>query len=177
MNRFVIADPQNCIGCRTCEVACVMAHRPEGGLEGLTPDNFLPRIRVVKGSKVSMPMMCRHCEDAPCAEVCPNGAIVRENNSIQVKQEKCIGCKTCAIACPYGVMTIVAKTVSLPSANAIANRSVKAEALKCDLCRDDAAGPNCVRVCPTNALHLVTGESFEKMLKQKQQQAIFADML
>lgn len=177
MNRFVMADPQNCIGCRTCEIACAVAHGAGNGLEGVSADNFLPRIRIVKNSTVSAPMVCRHCEDAPCAQVCPNGAIVRENDSIQVKQEKCIGCKTCAIACPYGVMAIVSRVVTLPSAGAVARRSLKVEAVKCDLCEGHAEGPSCVKVCPTNALRLVTHDGFDNLLKSKRQRAAVAEML
>lgn len=168
MNRFVIADPHNCIGCRTCEVACVLAHSAN---DQLSVQDFTPRIRVVKGGTVSTALLCRHCEDAPCAEVCPNGAIVRRNNSIQVLQEKCIGCKTCAIACPYGVMNVVTKTTVLAGPGSIVNRRVTAQALKCDLCEGKEGGPSCVNVCPTDALRLVTPGALDAMMREKQQRA------
>lgn len=171
MNRFVIADPKSCIGCRTCEVACVIAHSTDNDVANLSVKNFTPRIRVVKGQTISTAILCRHCEDAPCAEVCPNGAIVRSNNSIQVIQEKCIGCKTCAIACPYGAMNIVTKTVTIPGNGAVASMRQKTEAQKCDLCEGKADGPTCIKVCPTNALRLVTPESLETMLRKKQERA------
>ena len=63
MNRFVIAEPDKCIGCRTCEVACVLAH-PTGAENDLTPENFRPRLRLVKGLKLTAPVQCRQCENA-----------------------------------------------------------------------------------------------------------------
>jgi len=71
MNRFIIADASKCIGCRTCEVACVVSHHDTQDCASLTPQNFLPRIHVIKGVNVSTATMCRQCEDAPCASVCP----------------------------------------------------------------------------------------------------------
>jgi electron transport protein HydN len=69
MNRFIIADANKCIGCRTCEVACVVSHQDNQDCASLTPETFLPRIHVIKGVNVSA-TLCRQCEDAPCANVC-----------------------------------------------------------------------------------------------------------
>lgn len=169
MNRFVIADPQKCIGCFTCEVACVVAHN--GNRPGaLNAANFLPRLKVVKEWNISTPVLCRQCEDAPCANACPNGAIVRAADSIQVLQEKCIGCKTCAVACPYGAMDIVTRQVDDVS-HPLYGRSVKAEAQKCDLCLGRAEGQACVNACPTDALVLMTHENVELMNTKKRQRA------
>ncbi|MEI5083850.1 4Fe-4S binding protein, partial [Pseudomonas aeruginosa] len=63
--------------------------------------------------------------DAPCARSCPNGAISHVDDSIQVNQQKCIGCKSCVVACPFGTMQIVLTPV--------AAGKVKATAHKCDL--------------------------------------------
>ena len=73
MNRFIMADASKCIGCRTCEVACVVS--PRSRIAPLTPDTFLPRIHVIKGVNISTAAICRQCEDAPCANVCPNGRL------------------------------------------------------------------------------------------------------
>ncbi|STM80823.1 electron transport protein HydN [Escherichia coli] len=78
MNRFIIADASKCIGCRTCEVACVVSHQENQDCASLTPETFLPRIHVIKGVNISTATVCRQCEDAPCANVCPNGAISRD---------------------------------------------------------------------------------------------------
>ena len=107
MNRFIVAEPQSCIGCRTCEVACAMAHPLDQGAEALTAQNFRPRLTVMKSAKVSTPVLCRQCDDAPCLNACPNGAIVYSQDSVQVLQDRCVGCKTCMLACPFGVMQVV----------------------------------------------------------------------
>ncbi len=60
---------------------------------------------------VSTATACRQCEDAPCANVCPNGAISRDKGFVHVMQERCIGCKTCVVACPYGAMEVVVRPV------------------------------------------------------------------
>ena len=99
MNRFVIADPSKCIGCRTCEIACAMAHQPVGAEEALTPHNFAPRLTVIRNAKVTTPVLCRQCDDAPCVRACPSGAIVYSADSVQVIQSRCVGCKTCVVAC------------------------------------------------------------------------------
>ena len=84
MNRFIIADASKCIGCRTCEVACVVSHQENQDCASLTPETFLPRIHVIKGVNISTATVCRQCEDAPCANVCPNGAISRDKGFVHV---------------------------------------------------------------------------------------------
>ncbi len=73
----------------------------------LTPQRFLPRITVIKAEGQRNAITCRHCEDAPCVRSCPNDAIAQSGDSVQVRQEKCIGCKSCMVACPFGVMQVV----------------------------------------------------------------------
>lgn len=185
MNSFVIADPSLCIGCRTCEVACAVSHQSascagtverEGGLRLAIEDGhlvskdsyFQPRLKVVVGSKVTTPVLCRQCEDKPCAKACPNNAIVTEDGHVKVYQARCIGCKSCVVACPYGAMNVVVKEVA-PAAGALFKGvQTKALALKCDLCSHREGGPACVEVCPTQALRLVTPASLGDLNRQKQ---------
>ena len=61
MNRFIIADASKCIGCRTCEVACVVSHQENQDCASLTPETFLPRIHVIKGVNISTATVCRQC--------------------------------------------------------------------------------------------------------------------
>lgn len=137
MNRFILADTENCIGCRTCEVACVVSHQ---GM--LSAGAFTPRIRVVKGGAFTTAVGCHQCEDAPCATVCPTQAIRHTAGAWRVEPARCIGCKSCVVACPFGAMQV----------QRVGNR---VQAVKCDLCADREAGPACVEACPTHALRCV----------------------
>ncbi|MEI6859286.1 MAG: 4Fe-4S dicluster domain-containing protein [Shewanella sp.] len=175
MNRFVFADPSQCIGCRTCEVACVLSHQDDNRISAFDPKRFYPRLNLIKNGQVTTPIMCMQCEDAPCAQVCPNEAIYSENGQVHVMQERCIGCKTCAIACPYGAMNVVAFPVEnkLTSTLFTMNK-IKAQALKCDLCGHRQQGPACVEVCPTNALRIIEPEDLNMLNQQKRQKAAVA---
>lgn len=159
MNRFLVAEANKCIGCRTCEVACVVAHQELQNCTTVSPDAFLPRIRVVKTGALTTAAVCHQCEDAPCGAVCPTHAISRQGDFVHVDQARCIGCKTCMIACPYGAMDVV--TVS---ANQV-------QALKCDLCWHREAGPACVEACPTSALHCMEPKQLEQISAEKRRRA------
>lgn len=137
MNRFIMADPEKCIGCRTCEVACMMSHESTAA-----PDAFTSRIRVVKGNAFTTAVGCHQCEDAPCANVCPTQAIRRAAGAWLVEQSRCIGCKSCMVACPFGAMQV----------RVVEDR---VQALKCDLCAHREGGPACVEACPTHALRCI----------------------
>ncbi len=102
MNAFIMADAAKCIGCRTCEVACVVAHQQNQDCASVSSSAFIPRIRVIKDDAFTTAVACHQCEDAPCANVCPTHAIRREHGHIFVEQTRCIGCKSCMLACPPG---------------------------------------------------------------------------
>ena len=63
-----------------------------------------PRLHETKTSHGIVHIQCRHCEDAPCAEVCPVAAITHGDNTIDLNESTCIGCKMCALACPFGAI-------------------------------------------------------------------------
>ena len=157
MNRFIMANSQQCLGCHACEIACVMAHNDEQHV--LSQHHFHPRITVIKHQQQRSAVTCHHCEDAPCARSCPNGAISHVDDSIQVNQQKCIGCKSCVVACPFGPMQIVLTPVAVGK--------VKATAHKCDLCAGRENGPACVENCPADALQLVTDAALSGMAKSR----------
>lgn len=157
MNRFIMANSQQCLGCHACEVACVMAHNDEQHV--LHQRHFQPRITVIKHQHQRSAVTCHHCEDAPCARSCPNGAIRHVKDSVQVNQQKCIGCKSCVVACPFGTMQIILTPTG--------QDQVKATAHKCDLCLDREGGPACVENCPADALQLVTEASLTRLSKAR----------
>lgn len=172
MNRFVIAEPSKCIGCRTCEVACALAHPiGDGTAKVLSPANFKPRLKLVKQLKITAPVQCRHCENAPCVNSCPTGALVYRAGTVQLVAERCIGCQTCVIACPFGAMDMAAVPVK-PVSGTLSARKVVSQAHKCDLCIDVPGGPACIPVCPTKALFLIEPAGLETSSSQKREQTL-----
>ncbi|MFG6090291.1 formate-dependent uric acid utilization protein AegA [Enterobacter soli] len=154
-----MANSQQCIGCRACEVACVMAHNDEQHV--LSERHFHPRITVLRSGARKSPVTCHHCENAPCAQSCPNGAISKSHDSVQVNQQKCIGCKACVVACPFGTMEIIVTPLN--------NGSVKATAHKCDLCVQRPQGPACIENCPADVLMLATPGVLDNLAKSRRQ--------
>jgi electron transport protein HydN len=172
MNELVIADPGKCIGCRTCEVACVLAHANGDALSKLAAAHFIPRLKVVKTTRVSTPVQCRQCEDAPCAKVCPTGCLVQSHKSVQVIQSRCIGCKSCVMACPYGAMEVVTHEPAVLERRVAKGPQV--EAYKCDLCVHRTQGPACIEVCPTKAISTIDAQVLEKRISKRREQAALA---
>ncbi|HWR41780.1 4Fe-4S dicluster domain-containing protein [Sporomusa sp.] len=162
MNTFVVANPNKCIGCRACEIACAIAHLDTTVVTaGATEVPFLPRLNLIRTSRVTMPIQCRQCDDAPCANVCPVEAITQKDNTIIVNTKRCIGCKTCMLACPFGAMDMVPewekgeplKQAALKVENAEGEEEIKEVLIahKCDLCAGREKGPACKEVCPAEA--------------------------
>ena len=168
MNRFVIADPEKCIGCRTCEIACVLAHPVEGysGLD-LPPEYFRPRLKLVKTRTTTTPVQCRQCENAPCVNVCPTEALVYGRDIVQFLVEHCIGCQSCVIACPFGAMEMVDMPVRQQNWGPLHVKSTVSVAQKCDLCTEVSTGPACITVCPTKALYLVDSAGVRNHIEKK----------
>ncbi|UIJ39519.1 4Fe-4S dicluster domain-containing protein (plasmid) [Desulfobaculum bizertense] len=165
LNNFVIADSSKCIGCRLCEVACADAHADtHASTVGMIETPVQPRLYMVKNDKVASPVQCRHCEDAPCANVCPVDAIQIVDGSVIVNEDVCMGCKTCMVACPFGAMELMPV---FKKGEPVMQRTLKSNdgektvpcqsyvARKCDMCRGTGHGPACVDVCPREALQIV----------------------
>lgn len=165
INSFVVADPHKCIGCKLCEVVCAVSHSTgDYKTVGMMETPLLPKLFLVKTPKVTMPIQCRHCEDAPCANVCPVAAISQIDNKILVDEDSCVGCKTCMMACPFGAMDLVPRyrngevIMQEVLTTETDNGFVQKEAMvanKCDLCVERPEGPACIQVCPVRALELV----------------------
>jgi carbon-monoxide dehydrogenase iron sulfur subunit len=130
MEKMLVVQPEKCTGCRTCELICSFTHTGE-----INPSRA--RISVFSFDKVgfSAPMVCQQCSAAACMEVCPTGAISRaESGAMEVNHDKCMRCKMCTIACPFGA-TIYDYVEDIVA--------------KCDLCGGD---PECVKLCPSGAI-------------------------
>ncbi len=142
MSKKIYINLGRCIYCRACEVACEIF-------------NGTSRIKVFEYEEtMAMPLNCRHCEKAPCIEVCPTKALYRDRDgAVVLNPLKCIGCMMCAVVCPFGIPEI-------DKANKIM--------VKCNLCADRRARgllPACVSACPTDAIEF--GEMDEIMEKKK----------
>lgn len=169
MNRFVKGNPSLCIGCRTCMIACVVAHEGKHIFE-IDPNgyDFQPRIQVVKTRTKTATVQCHHCEDAPCVKACPVGAMVKGVNSVDLREDRCIGCRQCVLACPFGAVQMVEKRFSGQAG------AIRVTAHKCDLCQSTAEGkPACTAVCPTDALTYYTGAELTQQTEQKNAQTAF----
>ncbi|CCO24761.1 4Fe-4S dicluster domain-containing protein [Maridesulfovibrio hydrothermalis] len=164
LNSFITADPEKCIGCKLCEVACSQAHSKDSSFTvGSMNGPILPRLYLVRTPEVTVPVQCRHCEDAPCANCCPSSAIKRKNGAIIVDSKLCSGCKTCMLACPFGAIellpvyengTPVMQAVLCEESETSTEEVPMLFAGKCDLCTESKSGPACIEVCPENALQL-----------------------
>ena len=151
---FVRLD--RCQGCHTCELACAVEHSRSKSLFTAIaePTPLKKRLFVEYFPERPVPVLCRQCEDAPCLSSCISGALWRdERGAVRRKKEKCIGCWTCIMVCPYGVIG-----QQLDDARWIA--------VKCDLC-DDRSSPACVDSCPTKTLIFAEPEEISKKRRQE----------
>ncbi len=155
---MVTVTVDKCLACKSCELACAVEHSKSKDLyEAITETpRPRPRLKVAQGEGFTAPLMCRHCDDAPCVAACPTKALSRpdENAPVVVDPKLCIGCDSCILACPFGVIR--------PGSD---GRSL----VKCDQCFERVARgekPACVSACPTHALDFKT---VEEVLDEKKQ--------
>jgi electron transport protein HydN len=113
-----------------------------------------PKLYVTVLPQASMPIQCKHCENSPCKAVCKQTAIAKVGNQIIVDEAKCIGCKDCLVACPFGAITLLPYYASGKQVTQPGSADAKVAASKCDLCYTETDGPACVRVCPNKALSI-----------------------
>jgi len=131
--KYLFAERQNCTGCRACEYACSSYH------EGLVrPAASRIHVRKYRGI-VDVPVICHHCDDAPCIAACPTNppAIQKDpdTNGITLNSKACLGskCLKCQEACPSEFIRVHPDT---------------GKPLMCDLCGGD---PECVKACAEQA--------------------------
>jgi carbon-monoxide dehydrogenase iron sulfur subunit len=142
MVKVLVSYPENCTGCRFCEMICSLYH------EGVV-NTKKARLRVHKPNIMKdVPLVCSHCitcGERCCVKSCPEEAISIVDGIVTIDEGLCTACGDCKKSCPYGVIWI-GKT-----------------AHKCDLCGGD---PICVKFCPSGALRFeeADGERYSSML-------------
>ena len=138
--KTLVIDLDRCIGCYACEIACKTENNVPLGVyynKVLTigPTGEYPDIHMY-----NIPTVCQNCRDAPCVKVCPTAAsYYTDDGQVLIDHEKCIGCRMCMAACPYGARSY--------------NQDTKVVE-KCTLCRhlqEVDSLPACVKACCAKA--------------------------
>ncbi|MFH1652365.1 MAG: 4Fe-4S dicluster domain-containing protein [Chloroflexota bacterium] len=101
MRYGMVIDLKRCIGCYGCQIFCKMENATPPGMMWsrvlLNESGKYPTVR-----KTPLPLLCMHCKEPVCVEVCPTGASVkREDGIVVIDHAKCLGCGSCVVACPY----------------------------------------------------------------------------
>ncbi|MCX7803920.1 MAG: 4Fe-4S dicluster domain-containing protein [Planctomycetota bacterium] len=142
MKRIIVRE-EYCIGCRLCEIHCIVRHSKSGKIIKAfrsEKDAIVPAVTVEQKGYTSFALQCRHCDEAPCIEACMTGAMRRDGKTgaVLCDRDRCVGCWMCIMVCPAG---------------AVRQGKCREAASKCDLCLDRDV-PACVANCPNEALTL-----------------------
>ena len=134
MTKVLMIHPDKCTGCHNCSLACSFGHEAQ-----FRPTGTRVHVYTWEREGFSVPMMCQQCDEASCMKVCPTGALyrVKGGDLVEYDRAKCIGCRMCTLACPFGNATFDGASGSV---------------LKCDTCD---GSPQCVAYCPNGALEFV----------------------
>ena len=137
MQKSLHIDPVKCTGCLQCELACSYEHT---GL--FNPSRSYIKVFAFHHEGRFAPYTCTQCDEAWCQRACPVEAISLDavTGAKVVSESRCVGCKVCTIACPFGTINY---------SQAIG------KVVKCDLCGGD---PACAKACPTAAITYIDAD-------------------
>jgi len=156
----MVIDLKRCVGCDTCSIACKAISATTRGILW----NRVLKYETGKypNSKLHfLPVACMHCKEPECEKVCPTGATIKsEDGIVVVDNDKCIGCRYCMIACPYGSRYFYNEVRSYYPGHVTPYEEIGSQkhklgtVEKCDLCVDRVEcglEPSCVVSCTGNA--------------------------
>jgi tetrathionate reductase subunit B len=137
-------------GCTDCVTAC----NTENGLSGRTTPTSSQWIRKIEikevktGRSASLPVMCQHCAEPPCVDVCPTGAsFKRADGIVLVDRHLCIGCRYCMMACPYKARSFVHHPLTDQKPTVPRGQGCVESCTLCVHRIDTGGGPACVEAC------------------------------
>jgi [DsrC]-trisulfide reductase subunit O len=148
----LLVDTSKCTeGCSACVTAC----RDENGWEGhgrpATDPQWIRSVTLkdeASGYVQTLPVMCQHCENPPCADVCPTGAsFKRADGIVLVDKHICIGCRYCMMACPYKARSFVHEDTTGQKPYAPRGKGTVEACTLCVQRVDDGRIPACVEAC------------------------------
>jgi len=148
----MLIDSDRCdSGCNECVTAC----NTENGLQGhgrpATGAQWIRKVDVHDpgtGLNKSLPVMCQHCAEPPCVDVCPTGAsFKRADGIVLVDKHTCIGCRYCMMACPYKARSFVHEALEDQKTHAPRGKGTVESCTMCVHRIDDGRQPACVEAC------------------------------
>ena len=150
-------EVKKCLGCKSCEIACSIAHSGTGELFSAIKEEVLslPRKKVLHFKDKNYPVSCRHCKDPKCVDACMAAALIydKEKGMVVHDESRCVGCWMCVMVCPYSAIRPNIKTkipLRCDKCKDVPRSSSKSEAaLKEERGEDELS---CVRACPTQAI-------------------------
>jgi tetrathionate reductase subunit B len=148
----MLIDTNKCAsGCNACVTACNEEFNLQPGHRPETTSEYIRKVELrdkATGKITSLPLMCQHCENPPCADVCPTGAsFKRADGIVLVDKHICIGCRYCMMACPYKARSFVHE--ELHNQVDYAPRGI-GTVESCTMCShrvDEGVVPACVQAC------------------------------
>jgi tetrathionate reductase subunit B len=159
----MLIDSNRCAdGCTDCVTAC----NTENGLQGhgrpATDAQWIRKVNLrdpKTGAKKSLPVLCMHCSEPPCVDVCPTGAsFKRDDGIVLVDKHTCIGCRYCMMACPYKARSFVHETLSEQTPQTPRGKGTVESCTFCVHRVDGGRSPACVEACSKTTQALTFGD-------------------
>jgi molybdopterin-containing oxidoreductase family iron-sulfur binding subunit len=137
--------------CNECVSACARENGLRGHGRPATDAQWIRKVNVHDphtGLDKSLPVMCQHCEDPPCVDVCPTGAsFKRADGIVLVDKHTCIGCRYCISACPYKARSFVHEALEDQKSHAPRGKGTVESCTMCVHRIDENRQPACVEAC------------------------------